>query len=120
MATSHLKIGALATALLATAACGGADTAEKEAMADGAEATATTTEAEVVAASDIEGEKEKCYGIALAGANDCAAGPGTSCSGTSMVDYQGNAWKYTAAGECEPQGGSLVAVEDNDAPVPQG
>ena len=35
--------------------------------------------------------KEKCYGVSLAGENDCAAGPGTTCAGTSTVDYQGNA-----------------------------
>ena len=38
--------------------------------------------------------KMKCYGVAKAGQNDCAAGPGTTCAGTSKVDYQGNAWKY--------------------------
>jgi uncharacterized membrane protein len=43
---------------------------------------------------------DKCYGIALAGQNDCAAGPGTTCAGTSKVDYQGNAWKYVAKGTC--------------------
>jgi uncharacterized membrane protein len=43
---------------------------------------------------------EKCYGVALAGENDCAAGPGTSCAGTSVVDYQGNAWTYVAEGSC--------------------
>jgi uncharacterized membrane protein len=45
--------------------------------------------------------KEKCYGIALKGKNDCAAGPGTTCAGTSKVDYQGNAWKYVPKGTCE-------------------
>jgi len=44
--------------------------------------------------------KEKCYGVALAGQNDCAAGPGTSCAGTSKVDYQSNAWKLVPAGAC--------------------
>ena len=43
---------------------------------------------------------EKCYGVALAGRNDCKAGAGTSCAGTSMVDYQGNAWKLVKAGTC--------------------
>lgn len=43
---------------------------------------------------------EKCYGIAKAGKNDCAAGPGTSCAGTSTRDYQGNAWKLVRAGTC--------------------
>lgn len=44
--------------------------------------------------------KEKCYGISLAGQNDCAAGPGTSCAGTSKIDYQGNAWKLVPKGQC--------------------
>lgn len=44
--------------------------------------------------------KEKCYGVALKGQNDCAAGPGTTCAGTSKVDYQGNAWKLVPAGTC--------------------
>lgn len=44
--------------------------------------------------------KEKCYGVALAGQNDCAAGPGTTCAGTSVTDYQGNAWKLVDAGTC--------------------
>ncbi|MEM9320907.1 MAG: DUF2282 domain-containing protein [Pseudomonadota bacterium] len=43
---------------------------------------------------------EKCYGVSLAGANDCAAGPGTTCAGTSTVDYQGNAWTLVPAGTC--------------------
>jgi uncharacterized membrane protein len=50
--------------------------------------------------ASIKGEKEKCYGISLAGKNDCAAGPGTTCAGTSKVDYQGNAWKYVPKGTC--------------------
>jgi uncharacterized membrane protein len=45
-------------------------------------------------------EKEKCYGVAMAGQNDCAAGPGTTCKGTSSVDYQGNSWKLVDAGTC--------------------
>ncbi len=45
--------------------------------------------------------KEKCYGVALKGKNDCAAGPGTSCAGSSKVDHQGDAWKYVPAGTCE-------------------
>ena len=45
-------------------------------------------------------KQEKCYGVSLAGKNDCAAGPGTSCAGTSKTDYQGNAWKFVPAGTC--------------------
>lgn len=57
--------------------------------------------------------QEKCYGVALKGQNDCAAGPGTTCAGTQKVDYQANSWKYVAKGTCEtiktPKGaGSLT------------
>ncbi len=45
--------------------------------------------------------KEECYGVSKAGENDCAAGPGTSCAGTSTVDYQGNAWTLVDKGTCE-------------------
>jgi len=59
---------------------------------------------------------DKCYGVSLAGKNDCAAGPGTTCAGTSKVDYQGNAWKYVAKGTCAtmktPKGmGSLMPIK---------
>lgn len=60
--------------------------------------TATTTDSAQAQA------KEKCYGISLAGKNDCAAGPGTTCAGTSKVDYQGNAWTLVPAGTCEKYG----------------
>lgn len=50
--------------------------------------------------TDAHAANEKCYGISLAGQNDCAAGPGTSCQGTSTVDFQGNAWKYVEEGTC--------------------
>lgn len=45
-------------------------------------------------------DKEKCFGVALKGKNDCAAGPGTTCAGTSKVDYQGNAWSLVPKGTC--------------------
>ncbi|MES9971205.1 MAG: DUF2282 domain-containing protein [Candidatus Thiodiazotropha sp.] len=55
-------------------------------------------------------DTEKCYGVAKAGKNDCAAGPGTSCAGTSTTDAQGNAWMLVLKGTCEKiVGGSLVA-----------
>lgn len=58
---------------------------------------------------------EKCYGVSLAGQNDCAAGPGTSCAATSKVDYQGGAWTLVEKGTCTtiktPKGfGSLKAT----------
>jgi uncharacterized membrane protein len=46
------------------------------------------------------GKMEKCFGVALKGKNDCYAGAGTSCAGTSTVDYQGNAFKLEAKGTC--------------------
>lgn len=46
-------------------------------------------------------DKEKCFGVALKGKNDCAAGAGTTCAGTSKVDYQGNSWSFVAKGTCE-------------------
>ncbi len=44
---------------------------------------------------------EKCFGVALKGKNDCAAGPGTTCAGTSKVDYQASAWSLVPKGTCE-------------------
>jgi uncharacterized membrane protein len=52
------------------------------------------------AASAADQPKEKCYGIALKGQNDCAAGAGTTCAGTSRIDYQQNSWKLVPAGTC--------------------
>jgi uncharacterized membrane protein len=68
------------------------------------------------AAAQDRPQMEKCYGVAKAGKNDCAAGPGTSCAGTSTRDYQGNAWKLVEAGTCEeistPKGkGSLTPID---------
>lgn len=63
----------------------------------GAFAAALSAHALPAAADDA---KEKCFGVSLAGQNDCAAGAGTTCAGTSKVDYQGNAWKLVAAGSC--------------------
>ena len=55
-------------------------------------------------------KSEKCYGDAKAGTNDCKAGPGTSCAGSSTVDAQGNAWMLVLKGTCEKiVGGSLAA-----------
>jgi uncharacterized membrane protein len=53
-----------------------------------------------VTAAVAETPMEKCFGVALAGQNDCAAGAGTSCAGTSKVDYQGNVWKLVPQGTC--------------------
>jgi uncharacterized membrane protein len=78
--TSALLAGAIATAMASMASA------------------APLTKAEAAAATAAH--KEKCYGVALKGQNDCAAGPGTTCQGTSTVDYQGNAWKFVRGGTC--------------------
>ena len=68
-------------------------------------------------------DKEKCFGVAKAGKNDCAAGPGTSCAGTSKVDYQGNSWTLVPKGTCLtmelPDGrkGSLEALTRDVPPA---
>ena len=72
-------------------------------------ATALTSLAGVAAAQ----ENEKCFGVSLAGQNDCAAGEGTTCAGTSTVDYQGNAWTLVPAGTCETM--ELPAMDDGTA-----
>ena len=61
-------------------------------------------------------ENEKCFGVSLAGENDCAAGPGTTCTGTSTVDYQGNAWTLVPAGTCE----SITIEAMGDSPERMG
>lgn len=95
---ASLSLGALALAALASgAALAQADAMKKpDAMAKPA--------------------MEKCFGVAMAGKNDCAAGPGTTCAGTSKMDYQGNSWKFVPAGTCTsiqtPKGmGSLTAIK---------
>jgi uncharacterized membrane protein len=91
-----------------------------------AAALATAVTMAVGAAALLSGpaaaqEKEKCFGVSMAGKNDCAAGAGTTCAGTSKVDYQGNAWSYVAKGTCLtmalPDGrtGALEAL-DRDLP----
>ena len=97
MTRTHLAIAA-ATAAALTAGAGLAQAASQDRSTHGNQAN-----------------MEKCYGVALAGKNDCAAGPGTTCAGTSVRDYQGNAWKHTPAGTCTsirtPRGnGSLTPV----------
>lgn len=87
------------SALLASAVAG--------LLASAAAHAAPLTKAEADAA--IAAKKEKCYGVALKGQNDCAAGPGTTCQGTSTMDFQGNAWKFVQGGTCAnimtPNGG---------------
>ena len=66
------------------------------ALALGAALTIAATPAAAQAA-----DKDKCFGVALKGKNDCAAGAGTTCAGTSKIDHQGNAWLLVPKGSCE-------------------
>jgi uncharacterized membrane protein len=80
-------------------------------------ASALTTSASAQQPKMDMKDMEKCYGVALAGKNDCKAGKGTTCAGTSKVDYQGNAWSLVKKGTCEqvatPAGkGSLKCISD--------
>jgi uncharacterized membrane protein len=63
-------------------------------------AVAGTALAATSASAQTKPAMEKCFGVALAGKNDCKAGAGTSCAGTSKVNYQGDAWKLVKAGTC--------------------
>jgi len=95
--SSALLAGAIVTAMASMA---GAGPLTKE---EGAAATAA--------------HKEKCFGVALKGQNDCAAGPGTTCQGTSTIDFQGDSWKFVVGGTCAsievPGGkhGSMTAIK---------
>ncbi|WP_296425152.1 DUF2282 domain-containing protein [Yoonia sp.] len=76
-------------------------------------ATAVATALTGLATNASAAGDEKCFGVSLAGANDCAAGPGTTCAGTSTVDYQGNAWTLVPEGTCA--GIELPAAADGTA-----
>ena len=94
-----MKTLALATAALALASLAGV------ALAADATNPATTGAA-----------MEKCYGVAMAGKNDCKAGAGTSCAGSAKKDYDGMHWKNVPAGTCTsiktPNGmGSLTPLK---------
>lgn len=76
---------------------------------------AVTTATMANAAPATKAATEKCYGVSKAGKNDCKAGPGTSCAGSSTRDYQGNAWKLVKAGTClkikTPRGHGTLAPQ---------
>ena len=85
--TKSFAVASCLAALLSAQSGFAADPKMEKMMKDGEAAVAA-------------GTSEKCFGVVLAGQNDCAAGAGTTCAGTSMVDYQGNAWKFVPAGTC--------------------
>lgn len=73
--------------------------------------TATTASANPEMKGDAKADKEKCYGVAKAGQNDCASANGShSCAGQAKMDKDANEWKYVAKGTCEKAGGTLKAA----------
>lgn len=106
----HLQLPGFAAALAGAAMLAACGSGGKTAQEPTAEANSQGSE---IAA------REKCFGVALKGQNDCKAGPGTTCAGTSTTDYQGNAWKYVDTGNCEASGGSLVERSGNAPPAAQ-
>ena len=63
-----------------------------------------------VSAPAVAADKEKCYGIAQAGKNDCAAN-GHSCAGQAKMDKDGAEWKFVAKGSCTKMGGTLEPMK---------
>ena len=90
------------------------------AMVAGAFATALFATAAGTPA--VAQEQVKCFGVAMAGENDCKAGAGTTCAGTSKVDYQGNAWKLVPEGTCttiELPGDRMGSLTELDRDLPE-
>ena len=94
----------LASLLLATAALGSCDNATNDIRYDDADKG-------IVMLQPKKAEREKCYGVARAQFNDCAAGPKTDCAGTATKDNMPDRWKYTPAGQCDDLGGTLIPGE---------
>ena len=67
---------------------------------------------QAAAADAAKPPQEKCFGVAKAGANDCAAADGShSCAGQSKKDNDTQDWKYVAKGTCDKMGGATKAPE---------
>ncbi len=82
------------------------------ALATACVATAGSASAAASMSAEAKMDKEKCYGIAKMGANDCAASDGShSCAGQAKVDKSPVEWKYVAKGTCEKEGGKLPAAK---------
>ena len=88
----------------------------------GSLATAIASVGTVATASAADAPQDKCFGVALKGKNDCKAGEGTTCAGTSKIDYQGNAWKLVPKGTCttmELPGGRKGSLTELARDVPK-
>jgi uncharacterized membrane protein len=94
----------LASLLAATAALGSCGSESSAVRYD-------DTNKGIVMPEPKKAEREKCYGIAIAQFNDCAAGPTSDCAGTATKDYMPDRWKYVPAGQCDDLGGSLIPGE---------
>jgi len=115
---SSLSKTLLVSSVMMIAAQANAGASAKLSLVDGASDMAKSAFEGWKAGNKIAGRGEKCWGIALAGQNDCKAGPGTSCQGSSTQDFQGNAFTMTPKGVCNsivtPDGpGSLEELERN-------
>ncbi len=120
--TSTLAKALAAGALMAVASAGLANAQPNDqlTLAEGAPDDIAVKFAEWTEGERLRGRKDKCYGIALTGENDCKAGAGTSCQGSSTIDFQGDAWTYAPKGSCEfivtPNGAaSLDPITSDDA-----
>jgi uncharacterized membrane protein len=82
---------------------------KKQALISGAVASLIALGLTTTVHADDKGGKEKCYGIAKAGKNDCASANGShSCAGQTKADNDGNDWKYVAKGTCDKMGGATA------------
>lgn len=99
--STPIAIALLAGASLALAANSQAKPNSSLTLQHNAPAAVQENFSQWMAGERVRGRNDKCYGIALAGENDCKAGPGTSCEGTSTIDFQGNAWTHVPRGTCE-------------------
>ncbi|QNM96224.1 BufA1 family periplasmic bufferin-type metallophore [Chitinimonas koreensis] len=80
---------------------------KKQALISGALASLVALGLSAGAQADDKAAKEKCYGVAKAGKNDCASPSGShSCAGQAKTDNDPNEWKYVAKGTCEKMGGN--------------
>jgi uncharacterized membrane protein len=119
MNAATIATAALTLAMLTGCSDGGRPDAQGEGQQQTTQASADNMAGmrnDVAMAKMNDANMEKCYGVALAGQNDCKAGPGTTCAASSRVDYQGNAFKMIEKGTCTkiktPKGtGSLEPIE---------